>query len=106
MRKFLAGLAIAGLAVTVPAVAANAKTTRPKVVVVSENYAVFQHGRTNVHRGQRLDLVMSMINTSPIEVASAKQRCANYGNGTELIAHAPARWNGGKWTFVCEGVDF
>jgi hypothetical protein len=107
MRKFLTAAAIAVAVPTAIAGTADARTShpRPKVVTVSESY-VRSGGRVNVRRGQRLDLVMSMIDASPAEIAAAKARCADYGGSTELIAYRPAKWNGWQWRFVCEGVDF
>jgi len=67
---------------------------RPAVVTIHE----FETARVDVHPPQRLDVVMSMINDSPIELRSAADRCNNMGG--EPIWHPTVK------VMVCEGVDF
>jgi hypothetical protein len=98
VKACVAGFTILGLAACTPNQFRDfANQTHPKgdVVTILEN----QKNVPNVHPPQRLDVVMLLVNTTPIEMKSAATRCDNMGG-------EPIWWPGNVGIMVCEGVDY
>ena len=115
-RNLIAGVVIGASVIGGMGSTAEAASTHK---VVNRGPRVFQmqefgtvHGNPSGKRHDRLDMVMNMINSSPIELSSAAERCLNYGGEPILSTHARTlkswvRMTGGSETvMLCEGIDY